>query len=61
MFSTRKKERLNTFLKNMKCIGKDLDQEKRHAKADALLCEILIAEGYKALVDAYEDLPKWFA
>ena len=48
---------------DMKEIAKDsiADPERAHEYADELLCEILIKEGYKEVVDAFKDVYKWYA
>jgi hypothetical protein len=37
------------------------DTETAHAKADAVLCDLLVALGYGDVVDEYEKVRKWFA
>ncbi len=37
------------------------DVEIAHSEADDVLCEVLRGLGYDELVDAFEDLPKWYA
>ena len=40
---------------------KGMDTEYAHIKADNILCELLTSFGCQEVVDAYEDIPKWFA
>lgn len=37
------------------------DTEVDHAEADRILCELLRALGYNAIVDAWESIDKWYA
>ena len=36
------------------------DQEVEHIKADRILCAVLRAKGHNELVDAYEQISKWY-
>ena len=36
------------------------DAEKAHRRADKILCAILRARGHNELVDAYEQVIKWY-
>lgn len=37
------------------------DVESAHASADRILCELLIELGYGNVVEAWEEVPKWYA
>jgi hypothetical protein len=37
------------------------DREMAHVEADQLLCKLLIELGYKDVVDAWENIDKWYA
>lgn len=37
------------------------DKEAAHIRADGILTDILIALGYEDIVDAYEEIDKWYA
>lgn len=37
------------------------DTERDHCDADEVLCELLIHLGYKDIVDAWEEVDKWYA
>ena len=37
------------------------DTEMVHVKADEILCELLSELGYTEIVDAYNELEKWYA
>lgn len=37
------------------------DREGAHMTADELLCELLTTLGYVAVVQAWRDVPKWYA
>jgi hypothetical protein len=43
-----------------KCIDND-DVESAHARADNVLCELLIALGYEDVVNEYHLVRKWYA
>ena len=38
-----------------------VDPEIAHSKADALLCAFLRSLGYDDVVEAYEQIEKWYA
>jgi hypothetical protein len=41
---------------------KDLgNEEQAHIRADALLCQLLRDLGYADVVEAYEQIDKWYA
>lgn len=62
-----KNKRYQEYVKRMKKAGdKDsyeypADNEHFHFAADGILCEFLLELGYKELVDAFNDVPKWYA
>lgn len=37
------------------------DQEGAHLNADAHLCGLLVALGFKDIVDEYDKIDKWYA
>jgi hypothetical protein len=37
------------------------DTEAAHCRADEILCELLRALGYNKTVNAWDDVPKWYA
>jgi hypothetical protein len=37
------------------------DTERRHARADRLLCEILKQHGFEETVLLFQDMEKWYA
>lgn len=37
------------------------DPEEWHAEADSILCELLDYLGYHDFVEAFEEVPKWYA
>jgi len=37
------------------------DQEMGHIEADGILCDLLKELGYSEVVDAYNELHKWYA
>lgn len=37
------------------------DLDESHARADEILCEILILEGYQEIVDSFRKLRKWYS
>lgn len=45
----------------LKECGKSSDPEVAHLKADDVLTELLESLGYQDVVDAYEQVPKWYA
>lgn len=38
-----------------------IDIEDNHARADELLCRVLIELGYHEGIVIYENMPKWYA
>ena len=37
------------------------DQETQHIKADGYMCELLTLLGYQDMVEAFLEMPKWYA
>jgi hypothetical protein len=37
------------------------DEETDHGNADAILCEFLTHLGYSDIVDAFDEIRKWYA
>lgn len=58
-FKKSKEECVAEMKKNAK--DSAADPERAHEYADELLCEILIKEGYKEVVDTFKDVYKWYA
>lgn len=48
-------------LERLKVLEHTDDEEYAHIEADRLLLKILIDLGYKEIVDAYNEIPKWYA
>lgn len=44
----------------LKAIDND-DPEMGHLEGDKILCEFLVSLGYKEVVDAWEELDKWYS
>lgn len=42
-------------------IAKSSDQEVTHVDADEVLCQLLVALGYQDVVNAWDEIPKWYA
>lgn len=40
---------------------KTCKDESDHEDADYILCDLLEELGYKELVDAYKEVPKWYS
>lgn len=45
----------------MEALIENDDTEVAHLKADDILCELLRDLGYNTLVDAYDEVAKWYA
>ena len=58
-----KKKVYKHAVKQMKNITKEVDgdEEDWHGRADRILCDFLSFLGYKELVDAFKEVPKWYA
>jgi hypothetical protein len=37
------------------------DVEKAHVEADEILCEFLLLLGWDDIVEAFQNVPKWYA
>ena len=48
-------------LERLKRLEDEMDTEEAHVQADELLCAFLRDLGYASIVDAYEDIYKWYA
>lgn len=48
-------------IKALRDCAKDKDIEGAHADADRILCKLLISIGYSSVVEAYHEVPKWYA
>ena len=51
------------FAKRMREIAdlRDENEESKHIRADALLCDALIQLGYEEGVEIYDSIDKWYA
>ena len=56
----KKKINVEDYLKRLKECER-YDTECAHGRADEILCELLRELGYSDIVDAYEDIDKWYA
>lgn len=45
----------------MKALVENDDYEEAHSRADDILCELLRDFGYNDLIDAYDQVGKWYA
>ncbi len=48
------------MIERIKCECFTGDSVKDHERADAILCDILRLLGLEELVDAYEEVSKWY-
>jgi len=48
-------------IEKLKKLAGSGDVEAAHGEADEVLCELLRALGYGDVVDAWEDVEKWYA
>lgn len=48
-----------TTLRSIPKVGSDT--EMNHVRADDVLCDLLRSLGYGDVVDAWEDISKWYA
>lgn len=55
-------EKKNQLLQRMKDLSLSEDTESAHAEADRILIEVLkLSGGYDSLIEAYENIDKWYA
>jgi hypothetical protein len=58
-----KEERIKATVETLeevtRTFGRDI--EGAHSMADDILCNLLVSLGYKEVVDAWEEVPKWYA
>ena len=47
-------------LHRMKALINDDDREEAHIKADRILCKILHAIGFDDVVEAFNEIDKWY-
>lgn len=52
---------MTDYIERMIALQSNTDSEVAHSIADDILCEVLIALGYKELVEAYHSVPKWYS
>ena len=45
----------------LKRLQNETDIEMAHVEADDVLTDLLTSLGYQDVVDAYEEVPKWYA
>lgn len=55
------KELNDKYLSQMKELRYEDDTEHAHVVADEILCNLLDELGYKELVDAFDDLDRWYS
>lgn len=48
-------------LKALAAIAEEGDREEPHIEADGIPCEVLVKLGFEDLVDAYNEIEKWWA
>lgn len=56
-----KAEQEATLLQQMRELALERDTESAHGKADDLLCEYLRLLGKADIVEAYDQVDKWYA
>ncbi len=49
------------ILEKLKELRYEMDTEAAHSDADELLCELLIELGHQDIVDAFNQIDKWYA
>ena len=54
-------ELANEAIKRLKEADKIGDEETAHVIADRVLCELLKELGYQSVVDAFDDVSKWYS
>ena len=54
-------EMRQSFINRLKDVQNSGDIEAAHYVGDDVLCETLIALGYKDIVEEWEQIPKWYA
>ena len=54
-------EMKQSFINRLKDAQNSGDIEAAHYDGDDVLCEALIALGYKDIVEEWEQIPKWYA
>jgi polyhydroxyalkanoate synthesis regulator phasin len=54
-------EKYNQVVEQMQQLEDNDDTEEAHIEADKLLCSFLRELGYDELVDAFEDIDKWYS
>ena len=54
-------ELANEAIKRLKEADEMVDEEIAHIAADHILCELLKELGYQSVVDAFDDVSKWYA
>lgn len=51
----------NKYLERLKKLQNNYDIEAAHSEADNILCEILMEFELEDILEAYENVPKWYA
>lgn len=49
------------FIDKLNEVAQSQDYEMAHSVADDILCEALIALGYEDIVDAWDEVGKWYS
>jgi hypothetical protein len=49
------------FIIELNDLNRKGDTEAAHQRADNILCEILIDLGYADIVEAYDNVQKWYS
>lgn len=55
------KEELENYLAKLKEYAESDDPEDAHCGADRVLCEIVSKLGYQEIINAWKEVPKWYA
>lgn len=60
---TKKKamKMLNLLAKKNYCNDRTGDTERNHIEADIILCDFLTSIGHADIVEAYDEIEKWYA
>lgn len=60
---TTKQDRIAAAVAELKTILNERrhDPESAHSAADEVLCQLMVQLGCAAVVDAWREIPKWYA
>ena len=61
LFEVAGESRKSVILSQLRELEHCIDYEASHIEADYLLCELLSLLGHQDVVDAFNDLRKWYA